>query len=81
MTLTMTTAKQPFHKTLQLVNTHCQTNQNKSAVQNIETVMISLNEPKLSYCDLDLEERTPFFAHDTLAYSDAGFGYKRFSDS
>ena len=32
--------------------------------------MISLYEPKLSYCDLDLEDSNPFFAHDTLAYDD-----------
>ena len=32
--------------------------------------MISLYEPKLSYCDLDLEDSNPFFAHDTLAYND-----------
>ena len=32
--------------------------------------MISLCEPKLSYCDLDLEDSNPFFAHDTLAYND-----------
>ena len=28
-------------------------------------------EPKFSYCDLDLEDRNPFFTHDTLAYNDA----------
>ena len=33
--------------------------------------MISLYERKFSYCDLDLEDRNPFFAHDTLAYNDA----------
>ena len=32
--------------------------------------MISLYEPKLNYYDLDLEDRNPFFAHDTLAYND-----------
>ena len=32
--------------------------------------MISLYECKFSYCDLDLEDRNPFFAHDTLAYND-----------
>ena len=32
--------------------------------------MISLYEPKLSYCDLDLEDSNPFFAHDALAYND-----------
>ena len=45
--------------------------------------MISLYEPKLSYCDLDLEDRNPFFTHDTLAfnaYRHTGFGYKRFID-
>ena len=39
--------------------------------------MILLNELKLSYCDLDLEDSNPFFAHDTLAYNDTGFGYKK----
>ena len=32
--------------------------------------MTSLNEPKLSYCELDLEDSNPFFAYDTLAYND-----------
>ena len=32
--------------------------------------MISLYKPKLSCCDLDLEDRNPFFTHDTLAYND-----------
>ena len=27
-------------------------------------------EPKFSYCDLDLEDRNPFFAYDALAYND-----------
>ena len=27
-------------------------------------------EPKFSYCDLDLEDRNLFFAHDALAYND-----------
>ena len=31
---------------------------------------IWLYEPKSSYCDLDLEDRNPFFAHDALAYND-----------
>ena len=55
---------------------HCQTKlvgKKKSAVQNIiiiEIVMSSLYEPKLSYCDLDLEDSNPFSTHDTLAYND-----------
>ena len=54
------------------MNMHCQTKlvAKTSAVENIEIVMISLYEPKLSYCDLDLEDGNPFFAHDTLAYND-----------
>ena len=32
--------------------------------------MILLNELKLSYCDLDLEDSNPFFAHDTQVYND-----------
>jgi len=32
--------------------------------------MILLYKPKLSYCDLDLEDSNPFLAHDTLAYND-----------
>ena len=27
-------------------------------------------EPKFSYCDLDLDDRNPFFAYDVLAYND-----------
>ena len=46
--------------------------------------MISLCEPKFSYCDLDLEDRNPFFAYDALAIMmshHTGFGYKWFSDA
>ena len=32
--------------------------------------MSSLYEPKLSYCDLDLEDRNPFSTYDVLAYND-----------
>ena len=50
----------------------------------IEIVMISLYEPKLSYCDLDVEDRNTF-SHITLwltmMYQHTGFGYKRFSES
>ena len=54
------------------MNMHCKTKfvAKTSSVQNIEIVMISLYEPKLSYCDLDLEDSKLFFAHDTLAYND-----------
>ena len=82
--LQLNTAKQPFHKTLQLMNMYCQT---KLSPQNhdyfyyvfwsvdtsehiIEIVMISSNESKLSYCYLDLEDSNPFFTRDTLAYND-----------
>ena len=51
--------------------------------------MISFSEPKLSYCDLYLEDSNPVFVNDTLAYDDVSpywvclccFGYKRFSNS
>ena len=32
--------------------------------------MISLCKPKFIYCDLNLKDSNPFFAHDTLAYND-----------
>ena len=79
MKLTLNTAKQPFHKTFQLVNMHCQTKlvvkkkkrkKNRKKEHIIEIAMISLCEPKFSYCDLDLEDRNPFFAYDALAYND-----------
>ena len=43
---------------------------NKVGCQKISSsehiiVMISLCEPKLGYCDLDLEDSNPFFTHDT----------------
>ena len=45
----------------------------------IEIVMISLYEPKFSYCDLDLEDSN-HFSHMTLwlimMYHHTGFGYK-----
>ena len=81
--LTVNTTKQPFHKTLQLMNMHCQTKlvAKKSTVHNIiEIVMISLNEPKLSYCDLDLEDSNPF-SHMILwlimMYHQTGFGKQK----
>ena len=27
-------------------------------------------EPKFSYCDLDLEDRNPFFSYDAMVYND-----------
>ena len=44
--------------------------QNSSSEHIIEIVMISLYEPKFSYCGLDLEDSNPFFAHDTRSYND-----------
>ena len=72
MTLTLNTA--PFHKTFQLMNMHCQTKLVAKKISSSEHIgeifMISLNEPKLSYCDTDLEDSNPVFARDTLAYND-----------
>ena len=55
-----------------------------SSSEHIIKIVISLYEPKLSYCDLDLQDSNPFL-HMTLwlimmCYN-TGFGYKRFSDS
>ena len=64
--------EQPFHKTLQLMNMHCQTKLvAKKSEHAIEIVMISLYEPKLSYCDLDCEDSNPFCAHESPAYNGA----------
>ena len=74
VTLTLNTAKQPFHKTLQLMNMHCQTKLVAPRNQQFRTYNrnshIWLYELKFSYCDLDLENRNPFFAYDALAYND-----------
>ena len=72
VTLTLNTAKRPFHKTLQL---SCQTKLVARTNQQFRTYYnrnshTSLYEPKFSYCDLDLEDRNTFFAYDTLAYND-----------
>ena len=88
VTLTLNTAKQPFHKTLQLMNMHCQTklvakknHQFKTYTRNSH---IRLYEPKFSYCDLDLEDKI-HFSHMTLwlimISHHTGFGYKWFSDA
>ena len=74
-TFTVTlTAKQPFHKTLQLMNMHCQTKlvaqQNQQFGTYNRKSHIWLYEPKSSYCDLELEDKNPFFAYDALAYND-----------
>ena len=74
VTLTLNTAKQPFHKTLQLKTKHCQTKMVAPKNQQFRTYNrnnhIWLYEPKFSYCDLDVENRNPFFAYDALAYND-----------
>ena len=87
LTLTLNTAKQHFHKTLRLMNMHCQIKlvTKNSAVQNIiiEIVMISLYEPKSVTVTLTLNIATQFL-HMTLwlimMYHHIGFGYKWFSD-
>ena len=62
-TVTLTTAQQPFHKTVQLINMHRQTKLVAKKICNsehiIEIITISLYERKFSYCDLD--DRNPFF--------------------
>ena len=58
MTLTLNTAKQPFHKTLE--HMHCQTKLVPADINSSEhipeIIKISLYEPKLGYCDLDFED-------------------------
>ena len=58
VTLTLNTAKQPFHKTLK--HMHCETKlvpiDINSSEHILEIVKISLYEPKLGYCDLDFED-------------------------
>ena len=73
VTLTLNTAKQPFHKTLQLMNMHRQTKLVAPKNQQFRTYNrnshIWLYEPKFSYCDLDREDRNPFFVCDALVYN------------
>ena len=65
------------------MNMHCETKlvakKISSSEHIIDIVMISLYEPKLSYCDLDLKDSHPFL-HMTLwlimMYHHTGFGYK-----
>ena len=56
-----------------LMNIHCQTKLVAPKNQQFRTYNrnshIWLYEPKFSYCDLDLEDRNPFFAYDALAYN------------
>ena len=72
--LDLNTAKQPFHKTFLLINMHCQTklvaNKISSSEHITEIVIFHCMNRIFSYCDLDLEDRNPFFAYDTLAYND-----------
>ena len=56
------------------MNIHCQNKlvtkrKMNSSEHTTEIVVISLYKSKLSYCDHDLENRNPFFKHDTLAYT------------
>ena len=84
VTLTLNTAKQSFQKTLQLMNMYCQTKlaAKRTAVLNIcltLTVMTWLYEPKLSSCDLDLNDsnslfdRQPMQVHLTVVLSDLAY--------
>ena len=72
--LTLNTAKQPFHKTLQLINMHCQTKLVAQTNQQFRTYNrnshIWLYEPKFNYYDLDVGDGNPFFTYDALAYND-----------
>ena len=64
VTLTLNTRKQPFHKTFQLMNMHCQTKLVAPKNQQFKTYYrnshISLYEPKFSDCDLTLKIETHF---------------------
>ena len=65
-------SKSTFSQDTQLMNMHCQTKLVAQQNQQFRTYNrnshIWLYEPKFSY--LDLEDRNPFFAYDTLAYND-----------
>ena len=92
MTLTLKTAKEPFHKTLQLMNVHCQTK--LVAKELIKTIGSSehIIEIVIFHCmnrnlvtvtlTLNIEIR---FLHMTLWFimmsHHTGFGYKWFSDA
>ena len=54
------------------MNMHCQTTLVAQKISSSEhrNSLISFYAPKFSYCDLDLQDRNPFFAYDTLAYND-----------
>ena len=61
-------SKATFSQDIPAMNMHCQLSCSPKISNSkhiIEIVVISLYEPKLSYCDLDLEDSNPFFAHDT----------------
>ena len=93
VTLTLNTAKQPVHKTLQLMNMHCQTklvakkNQKKkisSSEHIIEMVIFHCMNRNSVTLTLTLKTETRFL-HMTLwlimMSHHTGFGYKWFSDA
>ena len=61
VTLTLNTAKQPFHKTLQLMNMYCQT----KLVQQFRSSKLTLIETFNLGCDIDLEHSNPIFSLDS----------------
>ena len=73
MTLTLNTAKQPFHKTLQIMNTHCQTKlvvkKVSSSEHIIETVIFHCMNRNSVTVSLTLKIKKKI-ASDTLVYND-----------
>ena len=71
--LTLNIAKWYFWMILWLMMMHHHAEFDRSEILSGQTFAEVQNlhcEPKFSYCDLDLEDRNPFFAHDALAYND-----------
>ena len=88
VTMTLNTTKQPFHKTLQNMNMHCQTKLVAQKNQQFRTYNrnshVWVYEPKLVTVTLTLKIET-HFQHMTLwlimMSHHTGFGYKWFSDA
>ena len=73
ITVTLNTAKQPFHKTLQLMDMHCQTKlvaQKLSSSEHIIEIVIFHCMTWNSITVTLTLKINPFFAYDILAYND-----------
>ena len=73
ITVTLNTAKQPFHKTLQLMNMHCQTKSVAQKISSSEHIIEIVIFHCMTWNSITVTltlKINPCFAYDILAYND-----------